>query len=173
MINLFKIFLKYVHISYFHHFRNWNLQFWNLWSLLPWYLRQHNSKLNKKMCAPIIPSWSITSTVLKEMNNLPFLFRILIGNRVAACYNCSWFYPAANSSSGGWIRVTAISSLGGWIQATNGSSFGGWIQVMTDSILRLTQVPVTGCELQLTPFHGQLELRRRDTSYSWYHSMLT
>ena len=161
MINLFKIFLKYVHISYFHHFRNWNVQFWNLWSLLPWYLRQHNSKLNKKMCAPIIPSWSITSTVLKEMNNLPCLFRILIGNRVAACYSCSWFYPASNSSSGGWIRVAAVSSLGGWIQVT------------TDSILRLTQVPVTGYELQLTPFHDQLELRRRDTSCSWYHSMLT
>ena len=28
VINLFKIFLKYAHVSYFHHFTNWNVQFW-------------------------------------------------------------------------------------------------------------------------------------------------
>ena len=31
--NLFKIFLKYAHVSYFHHFTNWNVQFWVLLSL--------------------------------------------------------------------------------------------------------------------------------------------
>ena len=47
--------------------------------------------------------------------------------------SCDWFYPAANSSSGGLIRVAA------------------------DSVPRLTWVPVAGYKLQLTPSYGWLE----------------
>ena len=47
------------------------------------------------------------------------------------------------------------------------SSFGGWIRVAADSVSRLTRVSAAGYELQLTPFHGWLELWRLDTSYSW------
>ena len=71
--------------------------------------------------------------------------------------SCRWFYPAANSNSGGWIQVVAVSR------------FGGWKQVMADSILRLTLVPVATYDLHLTQSCGWLEFRRLNTSYSWFH----
>ena len=49
----------------------------------------------------------------------------------------SWLCPTADSSSGGLIRLTADLSC-------------GWLQVVTDSILRLTRVPVAGLEMRLT-----------------------
>ena len=136
--------------------------------------------------------WFFTSTVLKEMIDLPRLPRIFIGNWGAACLqqrlilscgwlefrgpnaSCSWFYLAASSSSdswirvaavsdpGGWIQVTAEPSSSGWIQLTADSSSGGWIRVAADSILRLSRVSVTGYELQLTLSYGWLELRHLD-----------
>ena len=93
----------------------------------------------------ISPLRLLTSSVLKEMNNLPRLARIFIGNWGAACYSSSWFYPAADSSSDGWIRVTA------------------------ESILRLTRAPAPGSDLRLIPSCGWLEFRWMDTSYSWLH----
>ena len=109
----------------------------------PWYLRYiHN---NKKMCASLAWSpWTFTSTVSKEMNNLPRLPRILMGNWAAAYYSCSWFYPTPDSSSGGWIRVAA------------------------DSILRLNRVPASECKLRLILSHGWLVFRQPDTSCSWF-----
>ena len=72
--------------------------------------------------------------------------------------SCHWFYPVAtNSSSDGWIQVMA--DLGS----------GGCIRVAADSVPRLTQVLVTGCELQLTPSHHRLEFRWLDMSYNWLH----
>ena len=82
--------------------------------------------------------------------------------------SCSWFYPMADSASGGWIKVTA------------------------DSILQLTWVPAAGYELQLIPSHswfhhtadssslgwigvvansshGWFEFLRLDTNCDWFH----
>ena len=94
-----------------------------------------------------IPSWSFTSTVLKEMNNLPRLPQIFIGNWAATCYSC------------GWIRVAAFSSPSGWIQVTTESNSGGWIQVTAESIIRLTRVPAAAYGLRPTPYHGWLDFR--------------
>ena len=69
----------------------------------------------------------------------------------------------------GWIRVAVVSSPGGWIQVTTKSSFGGWIRVTAESMLRLTRVPAAGYGLRPTPYHGWLEFRQLDTSYSWLH----
>ena len=69
----------------------------------------------------------------------------------------------------GWIRVAVISSPGGWIQVTTKSRFGGWIRVTAESMLRLTRVPAAGYGLRPTPYHGWLEFRQLDTSYSWLH----
>ena len=114
------------------------------------------------------------------MNNLPQLPRIFIGNWGAACYSSSWFYPAAHSSSGGWMpvaddtilwltrvpaagyelqlsRLLAVkSSSSGWIQLTADSSSGGWIRVAADSILRMTRAPAPGSDLRLIPSWGWL-----------------
>ena len=114
------------------------------------------------------------------MNNLPQLPRIFIGNWGAACYSSSWFYPAAHSSSGGWMpvaddtilwltrvpaagyelqlsRLLAVkSSSSGWIQLTADSSSGGWIRVAADSILRMTRAPAPGSDLSLIPSWGWL-----------------
>ena len=79
-------------------------------------------------------------------NNLPWSPRIYIGNR-----------SAADSSSGGWIRIVA------------------------DSIRQLTRVPVTGYELRLsrvlaagykwrlTPSYCWLEFRWLDKSCGWFY----
>ena len=103
------------------------------------------------MCAPLIPSWSFPSTVLKEMNTLPWLPRIFIGNWAAACYSCSWFYPAADPISGDWIRVVA------------------------DYILRLTRSPAASYNLRLSRVpavdssYDWVELWQLDTRYVWFH----
>ena len=103
------------------------------------------------MCAPLIPSWSFPSTVLKEMNTLPWLPRIFIGNWAAACYSCSWFYPAADPISGDWIRVVA------------------------DYILRPTRSPAASYNLRLSRVpavdssYDWFELWQRDTKYVWFH----
>ena len=103
------------------------------------------------MCAPFIPSWSFPSTGLKEMNTLPWLPRIFIGNWAAACYSCSWFYPAADPISGDWIRVVA------------------------DYILRLTRSPAASYNLRLSRVpavdssYDWVELWQLDTRYVWFH----
>ena len=145
LINLVKIFLNYAHVSYIHHFTNWNVQFWFFFCHYPpRYLRyRHN---NKKICASLTWSpWTLTSTVSKEMNNLSRLARIWTGNWAAACYSCGWFYPMTDSSSCDGIRVAS------------------------DSILRLTWVLATGYELRLILSRSWLELRRLDTSCSWLY----
>ena len=155
MINLLKIFLKYAHVSYFHHFTNWNVQFWVLLSLSTM-ISKISTLLNKKMCAPLSPRGrgSFTSAVSKEMNNLPRLPQIFIGNWAAAYYSCGWpdlrglnrscgwFYPAANRRSGGWIRFATVSSSGGWIQVTTESSCSGWLHptAKSDSWLEFRQL---------------------------------
>ena len=64
------------------------------------------------MCSTYsLVSWYFSLTVLKEINNLPRLPWIFIGNWAAACYNCHWSYPAADAISEGWIRVAADSIL--------------------------------------------------------------
>ena len=138
------------------------------------------------MWTPLIPSWSVTSTVLKEMNNLSWLPRIFIGNWAAACYGCGWFYPAAGRNCGNWIRVapdsilrlTRVTAAGydlrlSWVP-TAGCNLRltpsyAWIRVAADSILRLTRVLASGYELRMTPTHVWLEFRRLDTSYTWLH----
>ena len=50
---------------------------------------------------------------------------------------CSWLCPMADSYSGGSRRLTGDLSC-------------GWLRVLTNSILRLNQVPATGLEMQLT-----------------------
>ena len=94
--------------------------------------------------------------------------------------SCGWFYPAVDSSSGGWIRVAADSILQmtqvpatayefrlilscGWLEFQRldrscrwfypaaDSSSGGWIRVVTDSINRPIRVPAAGYELWMIP----------------------
>ena len=107
--------------------------------------------------------------VYKEINSLPRLPRILIGNWAAAFYSCGWFESRRLDTSYGWLHPRADSSS------------GGWIRVIAGSILRLTQVPAAGYDLRLIPSCdwlwvaadsscGWLEFRRLDTSYSWFHS---
>ena len=107
------------------------------------------------MCASLIPSCLSTSTVLKEMNNLPRLPQIFISNWAEAFYCCNWFYPAANSSPRGWKWVAAVSSS------------DGWLQLKFDLILQLTQIPAAGYELRLILSCGWLEFRWLDTSCGW------
>ena len=56
-----------------------------------------------------------------------------------------WFYPAADSNSGGWIRVAA------------------------DSVLQLTWVLAAGCKFQLILSYNLLQFRCLDMSCSWFH----
>ena len=93
--------------------------------------------------------------VYKEINSLPRLPRILIGNWAAAFYSCGWFESRRLDKSYGWLHPRADSSS------------GGWIRVADDSILRLTRVLVARYELRLTPSNGWLEFQRLDRSYSW------
>ena len=53
--------------------------------------------------------------------------------------SCGWLWVAADSSSGGWIRV------------------------------QLTRVPVAGYDLRLILSSGWLEFQKLDVSYSWFH----
>ena len=103
------------------------------------------------MCAPFIPSWSFPSTVLKEMNTLPWLPRIFIGNWAAACYSCSWFYPATDPISGDWIRVELwqLDTRYVWFHPTTDSSSSGWKRVAADCILWLTWLDTSSNCLKL------------------------
>ena len=160
VINLFKIFLKYALVSYFPHFTNWNVQFWVL--LL---LSTMISKINTwtRECVSYFPL-AIAHFISSERNEQfasvsPDFHRelrcgLLQQQLILSCgwlefqgqnASCSWFYPAANSSSDDWIRVTA------------------------ESILRLTRAPAPGSELRLIPSCGWIEFRQMDTSYSWLH----
>ena len=68
----------------------------------------------------------------------------------------SWLCPTADSSSGGLIRLTAELSC-------------GWLQVVTDSILRLTRVPVAGLEMRLTyTLIYQVNLRTCSAKYIFF-----
>ena len=145
------------------------------------------------MWTPLIPSWSVTSTVLKEMNNLSWLPRIFIGNWAAACYGCGWFYPAAGPNCENWIRVAPDSILRltwvpaagyelrlswvpaagcnlrldtscGWFYPAANSSSGVWIWVADDSDPRLTRVPTAGYKLHLTTSNKWLEFGRLYTT---------
>ena len=103
------------------------------------------------MCVPLIPSWSFTSTVSKEMNNLPRLPRIFIGNWAVACYSCCWFCPGADPISWGWIRVAPDSIL-----RPNQVPAAGYdlrlSRVPADGFkLRLSRVPAVGYKLRLNP----------------------
>ena len=154
-----------------------------------WYLRYIHC--NKKI-------WTFTSTVSKEMNNLPRLPWILMGNWAVACYSCVWFYPTTESTSGGWIRVAAdpilrltqvpaagyklrlilscswlefwlLNTSCGWFSPTVDSSSGGWIRVAADYIMWLARIPAVGYKLRLIPSHGWLEFQQLDTSCGWFH----
>ena len=117
----------------------------------------------------LIPSWSFTSTVSKEMNNLPWLPSIFIWNWAVACYSCGWTDFRRLDTSCGCFEARRLDTSYGWLQYSADSSSGGWIQVTADSILQLTQVPASGYELRQTPSHGSFEFRKLDTSYSWQH----
>ena len=80
--------------------------------------------------------------VYKEINSLPRLPRILIGNWAAAFYSCGWFESRRLDTSYGWLHPRADSSS------------GGWIRVADDSILRLTRVLVARYDLRLIPTCG-------------------
>ena len=129
----------------------------------------------------LIPSWSFTSTVSKETNNLPRLPAILIWNWAVACYSCGWpDFWRLDTSCGcfeAWrldtsydrVQFQRLDTSYGWLQYSADSSSGGWIRVTADSILQLTQVSAAGYELRPTPSHGSFEFRKLDTSYSWQH----
>ena len=175
MINLFEIFLKYAHVSYFHHFTNWNVQFWVLMSLSTMIskistlspcdssLRQLPKKWTICLDYPGFSSMIELRLVTATADSILRLTRFR-----GAEYELRLIIPAANSSFGGCIRFAAVWSPDGWIQVTTESSSGGWIRVTADSILRLTRVPVAGYKLRpsqvptagyklwLTSFYGWL-----------------
>ena len=93
----------------------------------------------------------------KRNEQLASITLVFIGNWAAACYNCSWFYPDAGYEL--WLSQVPAA------QVTTESSSSGWIRVTAESILRLTRVPAAGYGL----YHGWLEFRKLDKSYSWLH----
>ena len=131
VINLFKIFLKYAHLSYFHHFTNWNVQFWvllllstmvskiNTWtreciSTFPLVIVQFDSFERNEQFASITPDFHrklrcglLQQQLILSCSSLEFR-RLNASGR--------WYYPVANSSSSGWIRVAAVSSPGCWVE---------------------------------------------------------
>ena len=137
------------------------------------------------MCAHLILSWLFTSTVLKEMNNLPWLPRIFIGNCAAVCYSGDWFYPAAGyelrlsrvpaagyklwlsrllvaryksrlTPSSGCLEFRRLDKGCGCLLPTADLCSGSWIWVTGHYILRLTRVPAAGYDLRLIPSWGWL-----------------
>ena len=134
----------------------------------------------------------------KMINHLPQLPRILIWHWAAACYSCGWFYPAAGyelrlsrvpaagcklrlsrdptagyklrlTPTCDWLEFRRLDTGCGQLRQTADLSSGGWIRVTVDYILRLTRVPAAGYDLRLIPSCGWLELRRLDTSCSWFY----
>ena len=129
------------------------------------------------MCAPLILSWSFTSTVWKGMNNLPRLPRIFIGNWAAGCYSCSWFYPALTQFWGAEYELRLILSCGqlesrrldssydcvefqrldtsySWLQFRHLDTFCGWFypaaKSSSSSWIRVTAVSRSGEWIQVT-----------------------
>ena len=69
----------------------------------------------------------------------------------------------------GWLGFRRLNKSCDWFYSAAGSSSGGWIRVAADSVPQLTWVPAAGYKLQLTPSYGWLEFRRLDTTYRWFH----
>ena len=71
--------------------------------------------------------------------------------------------------SHGWLEFRRLNKSCGWFYPAADSSSSGWIGVVADSIARLTRVPATGHELRLSQSYGHFEFRWLDTCYSWFH----
>ena len=142
------------------------------------------------MCAPLIPSMtihfdsferneqfvSITPGFHQELSCGLLQLRLILScgwlefRKVNK--GSDWFYPVANWSSAGSIRVAAVSCPGGWIQVTAESSSSGCIKVTVTRVpgagceLRLTQVLAAGYELRLTyTLIHQVNLRAYSAKY--------
>ena len=94
--------------------------------------------------------------------------------------SCDWFYPAADSRCGDWIRVTADSTL--LLNRVPAAGYDlrlipscDWLWFAVDSIssgsIRGTSYSwfhlATNCELQLILSCGWLEFCRLDSTCSW------
>ena len=124
--------------------------------------------------------WTFTSMVSKEMNNLPRLPWILIGNWAVARYSAadSILQLTQVSAAGyelrlilscSWLEFRRLDESCGWFHHTADSSFSDWTRVAANSILQLFRIPAAGCKLWLTLSCSWLESQRLDTSYSWFH----
>ena len=70
----------------------------------------------------------------------------------------------------GWLEYRWLDANCGWFYPAADSSFGCWIRVAADSILRLTRILMVGCKLRLILWHRWLEFQRLDTSCGWFHA---
>ena len=124
--------------------------------------------------------WTFTSMVSKEMNNLPQLPWIFIGNWAVARYSAadSILQLTQVSAAGyelrlilscSWLEFRRLDKSWGWFYPAADPSSGGWTRVTADSILWLTWVPAARYELRLILPCSWLEFRRLDESCSWFY----
>ena len=103
-----------------------------------------NTWLDKKMCAPIISSWSFTSTISKEISTFLRLPRIFIGTWAVACYSCGWFYPVADRFSRaeyelrpilshGQIKFRRLETICGCLESRRLDSSYDWVKFRRDA----------------------------------------
>ena len=130
--------------------------------------------------SPYELGWTITSTVLKEMNNLPQLPWVFIRNWAVACYSAAssilWLtrvlaagYELRLILSYNWLEFRQLDTSCSWFYPAADSNSDSWIRVAADFILWLTQVPAAGYELRLIPSYSWLEFWQLNRSCCWFH----
>ena len=67
----------------------------------------------------------------------------------------------------GWLEFWQLDKSSGWFYPAADLSSSGWIRVVDDSILQLTRVPAAGYKLRLIQSCDWLEFLRLDTSCGW------
>ena len=146
---LFKIFLKYAHVSYFHHFTNWNLQFWVLMSLSTMI-----SKINTlSPCDPSLrqlhKKWD-TPDFHRGLSCALLQLRLIL--------SCGWPDFRGLNTSCDWLflRATRVSAAAYDLRLSGVPTVG--------FKLRMSQVPATGYKLRLTPSYGWLKFGQLETS---------
>ena len=110
--------------------------------------------------------WTFSSKVSKEMNNLPQLPPIFIGNWTAARFSGTDFIPRLTRDpvlADYIVRLTQVQVAGYEFQLIPSS---GWLRVAADSIMRLTQNSPAKFDLPLTyTFICPINLRTYSAKY--------
>ena len=150
MINLFKIFLKNVHVSYFQHFTNWNVQYWVLLSLSTMISKINTWQHNKKICSLMNLDCWMNFDFDGLQRNEQFASITPDFHRELSCgsLQCGWFI----------LRLTRVLAAGYELRL-----------ILSYDWLRLTRVPAAGYELRLIPSPSWFESQRLNTSCGWFH----